>query len=364
MFLVYRSRLVEFPDLFLRIREVCVDPKDREMKKFLIGKKAAFTFLALAFAFTAGAATYYTAASGEIRDNIWSTTTNGTPGALPALADGDIIYIDDNITITAGNFTTWSNRNITIYLNATIQIEDQWGLHENTSIIFQTSAAKVIAIGPGNSERIKFGNNNTWSGDDGDLTGPGTLDINFDPDNSPLPIELLFFKVRQVDNRHILEWATASELNFNYFSVEHSTDGVTFKELEQVKGYGNTKERKDYSFENQNALLGKNYYRLKSVDLDGYTEYSRVVLMEYEGEKTFVVAPNPSEGTSINFLMNFVPTENTYVTIFDNSGTLIGVYKPTDSFQAIAFEKNLTGGLYFAKLVTKDFVKVERFIVH
>ena len=57
----------------------------------------------------ANCATYYTAASGEISGNIWSTTTNGTPGALPALVNGDIIYIDDNISITAGNFTEWQN---------------------------------------------------------------------------------------------------------------------------------------------------------------------------------------------------------------------------------------------------------------
>ena len=66
--------------------------------------------------------------------------------------------------------------------------------------------------------------------------------------------------------------------------------------MEQVKGHGNTKERKDYSFENRNPLLGKNYYRLKSVDFDGNSEYSKVVLMEYAGEKTFVVAPNPIAG--------------------------------------------------------------------
>jgi len=334
------------------------------MKAFLIGKKGALTLLVMALAVRAAAATYYTAAAGEIRGNIWSTTTNGTPGALPALANGDIIYIDDNISITAGNFSTWSNRNITIYLNATVNIEDQWELSATTSIIFQTSAAKVIGIGPGNSEKIKFGNgNNGWSGNDGNLTGPGTLDANYNPATSPLPIELLFFNVKQANNGHLLEWATASELNFNYFSVEHSIDGATFKEIEQIKGYGNTKERKDYSFENRNALLGKNYYRLKSVDLDGSSEYSRVVLIEYAGEKTFVVTPNPSQGSSINFLLNFAPTENTYVTIFDNSGTVIGVYKQTDSFQAIAFGNNLTSGLYFAKLVTKDYVTVERFVV-
>ena len=314
----------------------------------------------------ASCATYYTAASGEISGNIWATTTNGTPAALPALANGDIIYIDDNISITLGNFADWKNRDLIINLNATVTIEDQWELSLNTSVVFLSSAAKVIGIGPGNSEKITFGNgsSNGWSGNDGNLTGPGTLDRNFDPDDSPLPIQLLFFKVKQTNSGHLLEWATVSEINFDHFSIERSSDGITFKELEQVKGHGNTNERKDYSFENRNPLLGKNYYRLKSVDFDGTSQYFNVVSMDFEGEKTFVVVPNPASGNTINFSMNFVPGENAAITVFDNSGTVIGVYKPADSFQSLTFDNKLRSGLYFARLVTKDYVKVERFVVH
>jgi hypothetical protein len=314
----------------------------------------------------ANGATYYTAATGEIRDPIWSTTTNGIPGALPVLASGDIIYIDDDITITAGNFTDWQNLDLTIYLNATISIEDQLALSQTTSIIFETSSARVIGIGPGNSEKIKFGNgaDSGWSGNDGNLTGPGTLDQNYDPGTSPLPIQLLFFKVKQTNGGHLLEWATVSEINFSFFSVERSADGINFRELEQVKGHGNTNERKDYSFENRNPLLGKNYYRLKSVDFDGSSQYFNVVSMDFVGEKTFVVIPNPASGNTVNFSTNFVPGENAAITVFDNSGTVVGVYRPTDSFQSVTFDNRLRSGLYFARLVTKDYVKVERFVVH
>ncbi len=313
----------------------------------------------------ASCATYYTAASGEIRGSIWATTTNGTPGPLPAIASGDIIYIDDNVTINAGNFTDWQSLNLTIYLNATLSIQDQLLLSQTSSIIFQTSSAKVIGIGPGNSEKIKFGNGNDgWSGNDGNLTGPGTLDQNYNPATSPLPIQLLFFKVKQTNSGHLLEWATVSEINFNYFSVERSADGINFRELEQVKGNGNTNERKDYSFENSNPMLGKNYYRLKSVDFDGTSQFFNVVSMDFEGEKTFVVVPNPASGNTVNFSTNFVPGENAAITVFDNSGTVVGVYRPIDSFQSVTFDNKLRSGLYFARLVTKDYVKVERFVVH
>lgn len=180
---------------------------------------------------------------------------------------------------------------------------------------------------------------------------------------NPLPIELLFFKAKQTNDTQLLEWATATERNFDFFSVQHSVDGVNFKEIEQVKGHGTSKERIDYSFENRNPLLGKNYYRLKSVDFDGSSEYSRVVLVEQVGEKTFVVAPNPSSGTSISLIMNFVPEQNTHVTIFDNSGMVVGVYEPIDSFHSIAFQNTLKSGLYFARFVSRNYVKVERFVV-
>jgi hypothetical protein len=311
----------------------------------------------------ASCATYYTAASGEISGNIWSTTTNGTPGALPTLVNGDIIRIDDNISITAGIFSAWQDVNLTIYLNATMTIEDQLLLSQTSSIIFETSAAHLVGVGPGNSEKVKFGNGNDgWDGNDGDLTGPGTLDASYG--GGPLPIQLLFFKVKQTNTGHLLEWATVSEINFNYFSVERSSDGINFRELEQVKGHGNTNERKDYSLENRNPLLGKNYYRLKSVDFDGTSEYFNVVSLDFEGDKTFVVFPNPASGNTVNFSTNFVPGANAAITVFDNSGTVVGVYRPTDSFQSVTFDNKLRSGLYFARLVTKDYVKVERFVVH
>lgn len=318
-------------------------------------------FLTMALAEVRGA-TYYTAASGNISGNIWSTTTNGTPGALPGLANGDIIYIDDNILITT-NFQAWQNINLTIYLNSTIDITGQWSLSTNTQVIFQTSSAKVISSGGGNSDKIKFGNDNTWSGNDGDLTGPGTLDKNYDPATSPLPIQLLFFKVNMIGKSLILEWATASELNFDYFSVERSTNGKDFTEISQIKGHGMTNERNDYKLEDNHPLIGKNYYRLKSVDFDGYTEYFNVVVADYSGDKLFLISPNPSEGTTINLLLNFSPDENSTIVVYDNLGVMIEFASPVQNHHVITFSHPLNSGLYYAKMTSKNFTRVEKFIV-
>jgi hypothetical protein len=307
-------------------------------------------------------ATYYTAATGDISGDIWSTSTNGTPGPLPTLVNGDIIIIDDNITITT-NFKDWQNVLLTINLNSTINISGEWWLATNTVVNFLSSSAKVIPLGGGNSDKIKFGNSNTWSGNDGDLTGPGTLDKNFDPKTSPLPIQLLFFSVNRVEKRLVLEWTTASELNFDYFSVERSSNGKDFTEISQVKGHGTTNERNHYKLQDNQPLIGKNYYRLKSVDFDGYSEYFNVIVIDYSGDKSFLISPNPSEGSAINFVLNFSPDENTIIVIYDNRGTAIGFASSIQNQNTFTFSNPLNSGMYYAKMTSKNFTRVEKFIV-
>ena len=55
----------------------------------------------------AGATTYYSVANGNWTSTIWSTVSSTTlPGiALPTLVDGDIIIIDNQVTISSGILT-------------------------------------------------------------------------------------------------------------------------------------------------------------------------------------------------------------------------------------------------------------------
>ena len=74
---------------------------------------------------TANAATYYTTGSGDWgTDAIWSTDTNGTGatwGSLTIVA-GDIIYIDDDITLNnPGGIDITVD--VTIVVDAVLSIE-------------------------------------------------------------------------------------------------------------------------------------------------------------------------------------------------------------------------------------------------
>ncbi len=63
-----------------------------------------------------------------------------------------------------------------------------------------------------------------------------------------LPIELISFTGKYINNEILLEWSTLSEINNDYFSIEHSTNGYNFSEIGIVLGNGNSSIQNDYSF--------------------------------------------------------------------------------------------------------------------
>jgi hypothetical protein len=158
-----------------------------------------------------------------------------------------------------------------------------------------------------------------------------------------------------------LKWSTASEINFDYFSLQKSADGKLFNEIAQVKGHGTTNERNDYSYEDIYPLIGKNYYRLTSVDFDNYRETFEVLVQDYSGGKDFHISPNPSDGQTITLNFNF-DNKDGQVIIYDNMGSIVGSFQANESGR-VSFTNTLKDGIYFAKYSAPSFTKAIRFLV-
>jgi hypothetical protein len=324
-------------------------------------------FILMTFGFLANvdAATWYTAFSGgDISGNIWATTTNGMPGPIsPALVSGDILYIDDN-TRSDGNFNTWSSLNITIYLNATLTFGSggQLDLGDASRIIFQSSSAKIVAEGGGSSNKINFGGGTSeWTGQNGTLTGPGSLDTNSD---GALPVELTSFKVFTQDSDVVLNWSTASQLNFDYFILQHSTNGLVWAVLTHVQGAGTTNEKLNYSFQHTSPVAGKNYYRLKSIDFDETFEYSFIIAAEVEIEKEISIYPNPAASDNVVlYELNFTPQENDEIVIYDIKGLAVAQVKVNSIKDTLGLSSSLKSGTYLIKYLSNTEVLTKRLVI-
>lgn len=118
---------------------------------------------------------------------------------------------------------------------------------------------------------------------------------------TPLPVELLSFNAILTEERQIrLRWATISEKENDFFSIERSEDGVNFESIGFVEGVGNSTELEEYGFMDDHPVPGGiSYYRLKQVDNSGEFEYSNVAAVDVPMEDLVEVYPNPSYGSLI-----------------------------------------------------------------
>jgi len=113
-----------------------------------------------------------------------------------------------------------------------------------------------------------------------------------------LPVEFTYFNATEKNGTVELTWGTATEKNNDFFEVQRSDDGVNWVALEQVQGAGTTINPRDYVSYDQNPLQGLSYYRLKQVDFDGTTDYSKVREVRFEGNGNNTLSiqsvyPNP-----------------------------------------------------------------------
>ncbi len=114
-----------------------------------------------------------------------------------------------------------------------------------------------------------------------------------------LPVTYRSFDAVAADKKVMLNWATESEMNNHHFEVERSFDNNSFKTIGMVMdAMSNNSGIKGYKFNDNSAeLAGKKiaYYRLKQVDADNRSSYSKVVAVKLQADATIAMqaGPNP-----------------------------------------------------------------------
>ena len=113
-------------------------------------------------------------------------------------------------------------------------------------------------------------------------------------DATALPIKLSAFTGSRINGANLLKWTTSEESNTDHFEVERNT-GSGFAKIGAVKASKNTSTDTRYTFEDAHPADGVNQYRLKSVDIDGRYEYSKVLTLKSDGTTNISLYPNPTQ---------------------------------------------------------------------
>jgi len=160
-----------------------------------------------------------------------------------------------------------------------------------------------------------------------------------------------------------LEWVTSSEINNNYFAVEHSMDNATFSEIGRVDGFGMSNIPISYSFEHHNCSPGVNYYRLKQVDYDGKFEYSQIIyLQNADGGLGNLISYCHQSGTNLE--ISFSEVDAYQVRLTDIAGKAI-FEKDLDATTQTSIPVNeLPAGVYLVTAISGSRIENQKIIIN
>ena len=150
----------------------------------------------------------------------------------------------------------------------------------------------VSASGSSNCGQISVGGASTNQGNYGtdgsnlDICDASAADDGFDTNNgtvggsvsnctcaATLPVELISFDAKRVNDHCLIQWRTIQEENSSHFVVERSLDGYYFNSIGSVAAKGNSNVLVEYELADHEIQNRTVYYRLKQVDLDGATTF-------------------------------------------------------------------------------------------
>ena len=306
-------------------------------------------------------------ASGQLTiDNLGSDalTTNNTAE----------ITVDGDLTIN-GNLVV--NNGLILIVTGTLTINGDVVLKNNASLDFSAGSNTTITgdfTAGTNADitvngTVAVGGNFTTGGGGGEsIAGTGTLAVTGTCTGDlcgtgPLPIELLTFNARVADKMVIVDWSTASEEDFDYFTIERSNDGKIFSALAEIIGSGNSSTRLDYDYFDNQPIIGTSYYRLKATDLDGTVEIFDVVGINFVGTFNSKIYPNPAISNEITVQINDLK-ENVKVTVHSSGGDLVFADELNTLTSKVSLPENVENGIYIVTFLNSTTSQKHRLVLN
>ncbi len=268
---------------------------------------------------------------------------------IQAADDFDVVVENDGDLTVTDDFIVDDEMDLTVDNGGEVSIGDDFVSDDDADLNVDGS----VDIGGDITTDENTGSSIDGTGTVG-IGGTCTGDADVFCGSSILPITLLYFNGEVAGESVSLTWATSMEEHFDRFVVERSSDGITFTTIGEIPGEGRNIANvvNEYSFEDVFPLQGRNYYRLKNVDIDLKYAYSGIVVVTIEAAKTLAVHPNPAHAF-IHFRINFQPEEGDYVVLINSLGRPVFQRAVTAIEQGeIVLAPEITPGIYVLKYIS------------
>lgn len=305
----------------------------------------------------------------------WFSKSSGTTLKL-----NSVHFFDNNVGMCVGNsgvvlLTTDAGEN---------WITQSTGTSANLNTVLFTDASTIWMAGSNGTIINSTDLGNTWTSYSG-ITEENLFSASFINENTGwfagwngtiikylsdiTPVELVSFTADVQNNRVVLNWQTATELNNSGYQIERKANNDNWIILGFVPGYGNSSSPKLYSYvDNNTAGSSRFQYRLKQIDTDGKFEYSNIIEVEIlpASFELFQNYPNPfNPSTTIGF--SLPKASQLKINIYNIVGELVGTLAEgtfEQGYHSISFNAaNIPSGTYVYRLESGDFVQIKKMML-
>jgi len=183
---------------------------------------------------------------------------------------------------------------------------------------------------------------------------------------APLYVSDINIKASVKAKAAIIDWSVVTEKDVKTYTVEHSTNATEFTAINTTAAKNSSNSH--YSYTDNAAVTGANYYRIKAINKDGSVQYSSIAKVVI-GDRTegISIYPNPVVGKTMNLQLSNLAAGNYSLNMINANGQLV-MAKPLQHTggsvtETVELPANIASGIYQLRLAGNGGSYIETVIV-
>ncbi|HMO62843.1 MAG TPA: T9SS type A sorting domain-containing protein [Ferruginibacter sp.] len=175
-----------------------------------------------------------------------------------------------------------------------------------------------------------------------------------------VPVKLSNFSTTANGTKgYTIKWTGSNETTGTKYTVQRSANGRDFTNLTTITAEDNGQASNHYAYNDDAALAGNNYYRIKTNELSGSESYSEIALVKKQQHFSISVYPNPVvNGFKVTIPEKFLPAT---VELVNSLGQ--PVYSTKTMQATLSIDKLLKNGMYSLRVTGSDNITVTQKLI-
>lgn len=190
--------------------------------------------------------------------------------------------------------------------------------------------------------------------------------VSFNMSASLLPVKLTSFAAAITSpEKAQLNWTAAQAVDLKNFTVQRSTDGINFKNIQTIAAQNsNSSQPQAYIYTDQQAAGNIIYYRLAMTDLDGTVTYSAVIRLQNSATAEIRIYPTLVQNNSL-YIESGKAVNHTKAIIFDMNGKKLAeqTLENIQGRQTITLNSAVKSGSYIVSVTDGSSLLAKQIII-